>query len=123
MPLEKPAKSIESLKTDVATIESKISLIAQKIKTIDTNQEILGQTVIAQNEKMKALEARGGGTVAQSAGSAASSGDCAGLKEEVEDLRKQIQEMRYVLNSVNPLEFVTVDQVREMLKDKQQPKA
>ncbi len=121
MPLEKPAKSIESLKADVATIESKIGLIAQKIKTIETNQEILGQTIVAQNDKIKALEARGGGgAVAPSAGGGEEV--AGGLRAEIEDLRKQIQEMRYVLNSINPLEFVTVDQVKEMLKEKEAPK-
>lgn len=121
MPIEKPAKSIEALKADVATIESKIGLIAQKIKTIETNQEILGQTVVAQNEKIKALEARGGSGATVTPVVGGNEGT-AGLKEEIEDLRKQIQEMRYVLNSINPLEFVTVDQVREMLKEKEQPK-
>ncbi|MFH1106454.1 MAG: hypothetical protein V1787_01010 [Candidatus Micrarchaeota archaeon] len=121
MPGEKPAKSIETLKADVATIDSKIGLIAQKLKTIENNQEVLGQTIVMQNEKLKALEAGGGGTA--QGGPKASPEDSAGIKADVEDLRKQVQELRYVLNSVNPLEFVTVDQVKEMLKDRQAPKA
>ncbi|MFH1200102.1 MAG: hypothetical protein V1708_03485 [Candidatus Micrarchaeota archaeon] len=124
MPPEKPLKTLDSLKTDIATIDSKISLIAQKIKTIENNQEVLGQTIVMQNEKIRAIESRGtgGAAASPSAASSAPSADSTAIKSELEDLRKQIQEMRYVLNSINPLEFVTVDQVREMIKDKEPPK-
>jgi chromosome segregation ATPase len=114
------AKPIDSIRQDIHTLDSKISLIAQKLRTIEQNEEIIGRTIVAHNQKIKELEDKSSGPVAQAVDSfgAGNSEDIKSLKKEIEDLRKEIREMRYVLDSINPLEFVTVDQVKDMLKEK-----
>ncbi len=115
-----PQKLFESVRQDIHTLDSKISLIAQKLKTIEQNEEIIGRTIVAHNQKLKEMEEKGGAAPPTS-GSEASlpSKDSADLKKQVEELRKEVTEMRYVLNSINPLEFATLDQVKNLLKEKE----
>ncbi len=122
----KSAKEMEDLRNDVRTLDSKLSLLAQKFSTIEKNEEVLGRTLVAHNERLKEIEEKGGGGGGiKSAGGGAASGEMEqlrvqleALKKEFAELRKETQEMRYILNSINPLEFVTVDQVKELLKQK-----
>jgi seryl-tRNA synthetase len=115
----KPAKDADALRADVRTLDSKVSLIVQKLSTIEKNEEVLGRTLVALNSRVRALEEDG--PEAGARGSQAASGnaaEAASLRKDVDGLKKEVQEMRYVLNSINPLEFVTADQVKELLKEK-----
>ncbi|HEV8290052.1 MAG TPA: hypothetical protein VGQ00_03830 [Candidatus Norongarragalinales archaeon] len=108
---------LASVKSDLQTLDSKINLLNEKIRTIERNEEVIGRTIVALNEKVKKLEtsaAEGGG---------GPGGAIDDLKAAVEELRKnmaskqEVQEVRYLLDTINPLEFATLDQVRELLKE------
>ncbi|MFH1751266.1 MAG: hypothetical protein ABH863_06300 [Candidatus Micrarchaeota archaeon] len=120
-PPQPQAKVFDSIRQDIHTLDSKISLVAQKLRTIEQNEEIIGRTIVAHNEKLRELDEKGSsnsGISSEAAGGAANSADISKLKKEIEDLRKEVGELRYVLNSINPLDFATLDQVKELLSEK-----
>lgn len=99
------------------SVESKIDLIVQKIKGIERNEEVIGRTLVAQNERLKKLEAQvasGGGGVG-----GASSAEIAELRKEVDAAAKQedLLELKYIIDEINPLEFARFDQVQEFVRD------
>lgn len=118
-------KFSDSVRQDIHTLDSKISLIAQKLRTIEQNEEIIGRTIVAHNEKLKELEEKGGAAGGSGSGSGSpatttiiNSSDFDDIRKQLSDMRKEVSEMRYILNSINPLEFATLDQVKELLKEK-----
>lgn len=110
MPSERPSKpkdSIELFRAELQTLDSKINLLAQQIKTGEKNQEILGRTMITLNEKIEKVSREG------SAG-----GNAKGAIDESKFVTKQeFRELKSLLESINPLEFATIDQVRELLEE------
>ena len=109
-------KILDGLRADIHTLDSKIVLIAQKLKTIERNEEVIGRTIVMHNEKIKKLEER-----AESWNGKRISGDIKieveELKKEIKEIKEKISEMKYVLDSINPLEFATIYQVKDMLKE------
>ncbi|MGB9577088.1 MAG: hypothetical protein ACPL4N_01200, partial [Candidatus Norongarragalinales archaeon] len=64
---------------------------------------------------------------APSAAGAAAAGEVASLKEELKALedkvaacatREELMEVRYVVDTINPLEYATLDQVKEVVEEK-----
>jgi vacuolar-type H+-ATPase subunit I/STV1 len=116
-----------SIRDDIRALNSSILLITQKIKYVVRNEKILGRNLIVLNKKLKRLEEK---VVSPQniSGSGANS-------EEVEDLRKKIdllgaqlsdlqqrmvskedlKELKYIIDSINPLEFVTIKQVKDLI--------
>ncbi len=109
--------AIESILADLHTLDSKIGLIAQKLKTMEQNEEVIGRTLIALNGRLKKSEeqlALGGAGSRQAQGAQSSS-------EELEKkfaTKQDFKELRYVLDTINPLEFATVSQVRELIAER-----
>ena len=102
-------ESLESLASEIQSIDSKINLIAQKIKNMEKNEEILGRTLITLNEKVDkvAKEFMGGGK---------------NEKNEKADeakfaTKQEVKEIKALLNQINPLQFATIDEVKELLED------
>ena len=103
------------------SVESKIDLIVQKIKSMEKNEEVIGRTLVAQNERLKNLEAQvaaGGGGVG-----GASSAEIGELRKEIEDVQKaaakqeDLLELKYIIDEINPLEFARTDQMQEFVRD------
>ncbi len=111
-------KVFESMRQDIHTLDSKISLIAQKLRQIEQNEEVIGRTIVAHNEKLKEYDEKGAESGEAKVAGGADLQRVDDLKKQVDDLRKEVSEMRYVLNSINPLEFATLDQVKELVKEK-----
>ena len=124
MPVE--ARPGDAIRMELKSMDSKINLLAQKIKTIEKNEEILGRTLVTLNAKLKKLDE----TVdANAAGSSKSSGltqtDVDKLKTEIIDalntkyaLKRELQEVKYTVDLINPLEYATTSQVGELIDDK-----
>lgn len=112
MPAEKKSAAIASLENDVRSLESKIDLIIQKVKTSEKNEDVIGRTVVTLNNKLKKLEEGG---LQGSAGG--------GTAQPSEDLEKkfvtkeELKELKYTVDMINPLEFVTRDQVKELIEE------
>jgi prefoldin subunit 5 len=128
-----PAKKLEEMKAELQMLDSKISLIAQKIRMIEKNEDIIGRTIVVHNDKIRKIES---GTPVPSAPAAASASGSAAveasgnLSSELEALKKQVAEIReqmatkqevselhYTLDTVNPLDFVTLKQARKLIQE------
>jgi len=123
--MPEPIKPLDAIKADMRTLDSKINLIAQKIRMMEKNEEVIGRTMVALNEKIKKLEEGGARATAGAAKAGESSADVSSLKdqlktleEKVEATHSQLLELKYVIDSINPLEYASLDQVKELLDEK-----
>jgi vacuolar-type H+-ATPase subunit I/STV1 len=113
---------------DIRALNSSILLMTQKIKYIVRNEKILGRNLIVLNKKIKTLDEK---ITLNPQGSAneINSDEVNSLKQQVsllqaqvEDLsgrlasKEEVKELKYVIDSINPLEFTTLDQVKEMIE-------
>lgn len=115
-----PVKPGDQIRNELRTLDSKISLIGQKISTMEKNDEVLGRTLVNLNERVKQMEQDGG---QDDNTSGPSPEELRLVRKELEDLRKsmvtqvEIKELKYILDTINPLEYATISQVRELIKD------
>ncbi len=113
---------------DIRALNSSILLITQKIKYIVRNEKILGRNLIVLNKKIKNLEERINSPREEQSGGA-NSEDVEQLKKKIELLEAQIselqtnnvtkadlKELKYVIDTINPLEFTTISQVKDMIE-------
>lgn len=104
---------VDDIKNELRTLDSKINLVVQKLRTLEKNQEILSQTLLTLKAEVKQ---------AGSGGVSAGKGQGQGFSEEsetrIKEIEAQIKELRYVLDAINPLEYATIDQVKELLDEK-----
>ena len=117
-------QAVDELKMELHTLDSKISLIAQKIKMIEKNEEVIGRTIVLHNDKLRKLEEGGAGP---SAGASVGGGDLDELKKSISDLqtlvekcatKDELRELKYVLDTINPLDYATISQVKELLDER-----
>ncbi len=138
-PMGGPAPGIDSMLRDVRALNSSILIITQKMKFLVRNEKILGRNVLVLNKKIQGLVEKG--DVASAAGGASAlelqgltdrfSSELAKLDEraafletELERVKEtyakldQVQEMKYVVDSINPLEFVTYQGLDKILDER-----
>lgn len=124
------------LREDIRALNSSILIISQKMKYLVRNEKILGRNLIVLNKKFKTLEEE----IASGAIGASNGGSGISVEAEarIEDLGKQIieiqaelsslkngvaseeqlKEVKYVIDSINPLELATLEQVKELIDEK-----
>jgi len=129
---------LSKMQSDVRALNSSIMIISQKMKYLVRNEKVLGRNLLVLNKRLKQLES---GKIAVG-GEGASSPEMAGeLKEltaqiqrntaAIEELRsavseiqaiyaksEDVKEMKFVIDSINPLEFVTYKDVEELIDEK-----
>jgi len=102
---------------EVRALASKIDLLVQALKNLEKNQEVIGRTLVAFNERLKKVEAGGG------AGGSVGSMALDKLREDLEAMRgefaskAELQELKFVLEQINPLEFAKLEQVKELVQE------
>ncbi|MBI5177154.1 hypothetical protein HY995_03650 [Candidatus Micrarchaeota archaeon] len=101
-------ETIESLISEVRTLESKVDLLSQKLGNVEKNEEVIGRTLIALNARIKRLEEQSG-----VGGRGAASGE---LKNYA--TKQELAQIRYVIDSINPLEYATIPQVKALLNER-----
>lgn len=125
MPVE--ARPGDAIRMELKSMDSKINLLAQKIKTIEKNEEILGRTLVTLNTKLKKLEEVVDANENNASGksSGLTQTDVDKLKTEIMDalntkyaLKRELQEVKYTVDLINPLEYATTSQVGELIDDK-----
>lgn len=124
---------------ELHALDSKMKVVAQRMKIIEKNEQIIGKTLISHNKKLKELEKMAG---VRAPTPSAGANELRGLIDEFKktsvdvhnsveklkieiqknkDLIKKIQsdisEMKYVLDTINPVAYVTEDQVEDLIKD------
>jgi len=120
---------------DIRALNSSILLITQKIKYLVRNEKILGRNLIVLNKKIKLIEEKTVSPVQQGQFSGSSSQEVEQLKQrialleaQIDDLRfrnatkEELRELKYVIDSINPLEFATLSQVKEIISKKPEEK-
>ena len=126
------ALGFQDLREDIKALNSNLLIISQKMKYVVRNEKILGRNLIVLNKKIKRLGERaedgsapGGVDLAAIAAKLEqNSQKLAEIEEEIAEikenfaLKEQLDEIKYVIDSINPLEFATVTQVKDMLKKK-----
>ena len=120
---------------DVRALDANVRLLAQQIKVIKKNQRILARNLVLLNRKLAEIK--------QQAGTGSSVDetkikelmdmltstreDIMKLKEDVDYLKRQLQrtltsedvaELKYIVETINPLEFVTYRQIGELVEKK-----
>jgi len=121
---------------DIRALNSSIMIISQKMKYLVRNEKILGRNLLVLNKKIKAIES----------GTSIGSGEGAGiglsqleeinakleeltkltteLKADIDDIKNTyakdelVKEIKYVIDSINPLEFTTFKDVEKIVEEK-----
>jgi len=114
--------------SDIRALNSSILLMTQKIKYVVRNEKILGRNLIVLNKKIKSLEEKISSTASAQQDGGASSEEVKNLQQKValleaqlDDIRsrsaqkEELKELKYIINSINPLEFATLSQVRDLI--------
>ncbi len=119
---------------DVKTLDSNLRVVAQQLNQIKRNERILARNLIALNKKINELrESSGNGGVDPTKLQEMEDRlvrmreDIMKIQEDVEYLKQQLQrtltsedvaELKYIVETINPLEFVTYRQVGELVEKK-----
>ena len=129
---------LNRLQEDVRSLNSSILIITQKMKYVVRNEKILGRNLIVLNKKLKALDERvSSGQVGVASGEASdqqvqglfekleeSNQKIAQLEAKLQELsdnaasKEELHEMHYVVDSINPLQFVTLEQAKDLVAGK-----
>ncbi|MDO8648039.1 MAG: hypothetical protein Q7R70_06545 [Candidatus Diapherotrites archaeon] len=131
---------LKDLAADVKALNSSILLLSQKMQYVVRNEKILGRNLLVLNKKIEELQNR-----KPSDEGGASAKDTQALKQdlentsteltrlghsmiEVRDALEQVKlnyaksedfkELKYVIDAINPLEFVSVKQVDALIERK-----
>ncbi|MDO8537975.1 MAG: hypothetical protein Q7S21_03770 [archaeon] len=126
--------SLSDIVRDIKAMNSSILLISQKMQYIVRNEKILGQNLVILNKKIKEVETKG----VSSVGGGISSEEIGALQEKLNQLnsltadlgneldklksqmvsREEFLELKHLIDAINPLEFASIEQVKEMLGEK-----
>ncbi|MFA6419895.1 MAG: hypothetical protein WCW13_03770 [archaeon] len=119
------------IREDIRALNSSILLITQKIKYLVRNEKILGRNLVVLNKKIRSLDDKVINPQVTQTTNGANSEEVEALRQKVALLEAQIEDMRsrtatteslkelkYVIDSINPLEFATLSQVRELIDKK-----
>lgn len=130
-PVQKGTVVLMELMEDVRALNSAVTLLSQKMKHLIRNEKILGRNLIVLNRRVKEVaEGR--------SGAATVSGDFSQIEPRLKELNEKIEalnielnelkassvpaetikELKYVVDSINPLEYTTIDQVKAMIEEK-----
>ncbi len=109
MVIQKPV-TIDMIRNEVKNLDSKLELLQEKINTIENTQEIIGRTIISVNQKMKAMEDKQGSTPTNSPGMTQENKNDYVTKEE-------FNKIKYTIDMINPLDFVTIEQLKDVIKE------
>ncbi len=130
--------TLEDIIRDIRALNSSVLLLSQKMNYLVRNEKILGRNFIILNKKLKAFEQKKPVASVQSEGVSTEVND---LVEELEEKVKQndfmlneiksdlnkmnssfaksedLKELKYIIEAINPLEFVTLGQVKDLISN------
>lgn len=130
---------IDNIMGEIHALNSKIQVIAQRMKIMERNEEIIGKTLISHNKMLKAIEdelntIKAGGIALGSSPEETEKNENV-LKEigstikearkqmeanrkEIDLIKTELSEIKYVLDTINPVAYATIDQVAELVDEK-----
>ena len=127
-----PQNIFSRVYTDIKAMNTSIMVITQKLNAMVRYEKILGRNLIVLNKKLKDLEDKGIGPSVDVSGFASELGEInrrlnenaealARIQSDLEYVKQNyakaedIKEIKYVVGSINPLEFVTAKDVQEIV--------
>ncbi len=145
--MERPPRSVSGgqvinafaqLQGDIKALNSSVLLLSQKMQYLVRNEKILGRNLIVLSKRLKEMEISGVSGAASGSVPAGLSTQLADfsakldshakqlldLQTAVEELkektvsREEFSELKYVIDAINPLEYVTQKQLAEIGKTK-----
>ncbi|MCD6414643.1 MAG: hypothetical protein J7L23_03365 [Candidatus Diapherotrites archaeon] len=142
---EKATIGLRDIESAISTLDAKMKLLAQRLKIIEMNEQVIGRTLVSHNKKLKEIEMKGPAAsstmkeelkaeiiaelskqkpenqkVVQAAPEVVTqlTGEISDLKKTMVNLKQQVDELKYTLDSINPLEYVTIDELNEVIDKK-----
>jgi len=120
------------INSDIKALNSSILVISQKIKYLVRNEKILGRNLLVLNKKVKTLQGKKGGSdidlsaiqpeLAEINKKLSENTEAiAQLQSDVDNIAEnyakaeEVAEIKYVIDSINPLEFVSIKDVNELI--------
>ena len=132
---------MEDIIRDIKALNSSVLLLSQKMNYLVRNEKILGRNFIILNKKLKAVEQK----KPSASGLSSVSGEMSmELKDALDELQEKVRqnefmlnevktdlsklnekyakfedlkELKYIVEAINPLEFVTLDQVKDLVSN------
>ncbi|MDD4983939.1 MAG: hypothetical protein PHH82_03845 [Candidatus ainarchaeum sp.] len=126
---------------ELKALNTTVMLLSQKMAYLVRNEKILSKNILILNEKINKVAEKS----VVAGGSSADSGQLEeinvqvvelydkqkSIRQEIESLRasmdnlkevfvtkEELQELKYIIDTINPLEFVTYQQLKDMLNKK-----
>ncbi len=116
---------------DIKALQSSILVLSEKIKYLVHNEKILSRNILVLNKKV-AAKADGAGS-----GSGLTTEQMQQILNEIKEVKSKIKsiestlemfskryakaeelkEMKYIVDNINPLEYTTVSQVKNLIKE------
>ncbi|MFH1234846.1 MAG: hypothetical protein V1493_04520 [Candidatus Diapherotrites archaeon] len=129
----KASTLLMQLREDVKAMNSAISILSQKMRHLTRNEKILGRNLIVLNKKIKEMSESGETRDVPEAALKRFEE----IQKKVEQMGKkfeelniaisntnrkfvsaeELKELRYVVDSINPLNLATLDQVKDIVKN------
>jgi hypothetical protein len=128
---------LSNLARDVKALNSSVLIISQKMKYLVRNEKILGRNLLVINKKLKSVQQEEGGGMSEeqlaelknelanlSASIDKNSSSIVDLESSIDSMKEgyakeeTIKEMKYVIDSINPLKFVTIEDVEKIVDEK-----
>lgn len=137
--------AFNQFRSELQSLDSKVRVVAQRMRIIEKNEQIIGKTLVNHNRKLKELESGTSSFHPPQVSSAPISEPVvksevaselniqveklnslvADLVKEInynreliDNMRQDINEMKYILDTVNPMEYVTINQVKDLIDEK-----
>jgi hypothetical protein len=124
---------------EIKALNTTVMLLSQKMAYLVRNEKILSKNILILNEKLNKLAENGSGQQ----GSSVDSEEIEDINSKIADLyekqkvmkqdleyiknsldnlkenfvtKEELQELKYIIDTINPLEFVTYQQLKDLLK-------
>ncbi len=125
MPAE--VRTVDAIRAEVKSVDSKINLLAEKIKGLEGQNLTIANSLFKLTERLKKLEDNRDGNSAHV--DVEQSQDIGDLRDkfekamtENEAIKTELYNLKYTIGLINPLEFVTVRQINEMVDERMEQK-
>lgn len=126
-----PEMMLRDLGLSMHTLDSKVELLKQQLNTLESNQEVIGRTIVLHNTRLQEMERKIAGLAGGPAAGAAPPEEIEALRKEIALLKESAEMMsktavskedferiQYIVESINPLEYVTLSQIDKLLDEK-----
>ncbi len=134
--------ALSQTQSDIRALNSSVLILSQKMQYLVRNEKILGRNLIVLSKRIREIEATGISASSTGALSPASTEQLSeisariesmgqkllNIQNEVEDIKEHyaknetLKEMKYLVDTINPLDFVTLKQFNELFDQKMKKK-